>query len=75
MEALLAKLKDYLNTSDPSDFKIRSVTDMSGNTVTYNSYSDLLKAYQEVSDLVQREKVGAYQPIRIGQGRLNRGSY
>jgi hypothetical protein len=75
MEALLNTLKTYLNESNPADFKVRSVTDMSGNTVTYNSYSDLLKAYQEVSAIVNTEKAGAFQPIKIGQGRLMRGSY
>jgi len=75
MEVLLATLLAYLNASDPNDFKVRSVTDMSGNTVTYTSYSDLLAAYKQVSEIVQSQKVGAFQPIRVGQGRLMRGSY
>lgn len=75
MEQLLETLRVYLNSSSPDDFKVRSITDMSGNTTTFNSYSELLDAYNRVYSQVQIENAMAFSPVRIGAGRFNRGSY
>lgn len=68
MDQLAEKLKALLIASDPEKFRIVSVTNPTGETVTYMSYKDLMDAYLQARTIAINENAGAFRPIRIGRG-------
>ena len=68
MDQLIAALLSALNASDPIAYKVKSVTGPDGVTTQYQTYQELLLAYQLAQQVNSQDTVGAYRPIRLGRG-------
>ena len=73
MEQFIENLRNLLATSDPKDFRVKSVTGPDGVTTSYASYEDLLGAYIQAINVNAQTTANVYRPIRLGRG--DRGGY
>jgi len=68
MDLLITALRNLLNTSNPADYRVKSVTGPDGTTTVYATYDDLLNAYLKAVQVNAQTDKTAYRPVRIGRG-------